>query len=109
MTSDKAKRELDEDCSIERVKAVIGGNMGLAKLDDAMRRAVPLSERNEISPLALSLVGTLHRGADAGWTLTQQRKHYLDNVGWSGEQVAKWDAAIGQLRRHNLMPSNLHD
>lgn len=108
MTPDKAQRELDEDCAIERVKRAIEGDDTATKLDDAMRRATPLAETGEISPLAMVLIGTIYRGAHEGDTLAELKAFYVRQHDGSAAMADKWDRAIEQLRQHNLLPDNLH-
>jgi hypothetical protein len=100
----KSDNNLDEDCSVERVKSAIKGDKMMAKLDDAMRRAIPLAEQNKISPLAMVLIGTIWRDRERGKTLVMSHVKFMKSHNFSDEMDAKWDAAIAQLTEHKLLP-----
>lgn len=104
MDPEKAARELDDDCSIARVQAALENDMGLARLDDAMRRATPLAESGALSPLAMALVGTIYRAHDDGDSLAEMRASFVRGHDGSANMADAWDRAVEQITRHRLLP-----
>lgn len=108
MSDDHTTREIDEDCTIERVNSLLQGDKMIAKMDDALRRAVPLCEAGKISPLAMSLIGTLFRFDDEhGLSLSEARAWLIRGHDGSPQMAEGWDRAIDQLKQHNLLPAGM--
>ena len=102
--SQRPARELDEECSIERVKSAIDGDEMKAQMDDACRRAIPLCESGQISPFAMTLIGTCWRAAEEGLTQRQAKAEFVRSHDGSGIMASSWDTAVCSLSEHNLLP-----
>jgi hypothetical protein len=93
---------LDEDLSVARVTAALEGDRDAVRLDDAMRRAVPLAERGQLSPFAVCLLGTIYRGLADGDTVEEMRTAaIMDDV----TIADRWQSSLDELTRHGLLPS----
>lgn len=102
-------RDIEEDCTIERVKAALDGDTTTVRIDDAMRRATPLVESGRLSPIAFVLLGTIYRGHADGKGLADQKAEYVRLYNGSSKMSEKWDRAIVQLRTNDLLPAGLAD
>jgi len=102
--SDKLMRNFDEDLTIERVNAAIRGDKMIVKIDDIMKLATPLIEKNQISPLAFWLIGTIWRATEQHSSLAEWRDDEIRARDGDPVRIAKLDESIEQLRKHKLLP-----
>lgn len=103
MTSERDRRELDEEVNIARVQSAIEGDTGTVAAMDAMGKAQQFIEQGKLSPLAYWLCGTIARARVEGKTLEETHQEYVRLHDGNADMAAAWDRCIEELRGLNLL------